>query len=57
MLEAVKTAGAATRDVQRRKALIDYVACMEEMRDSLSSAHEREYYEQTLNSTRLALSP
>lgn len=57
MLEAVKTAGAATRDVQRRKTLIDYVASMEEMRDSLSSARERAYYEQTLISTRLALSP
>ena len=57
VLEALKTAGAATRDMQRRKALIGYVGCMEEMRESLSSAHDREYYERTLNNTRLALTP
>jgi uncharacterized membrane protein len=56
MLDALKAAGSATHDVQRRKALINYVGCMEEMRESLHSAHERAYYERILISTRLALS-
>jgi uncharacterized membrane protein len=57
MLEALKTAGAATRDMQRRKALVEYGDCMKEMRDSLSSERERAYYEEMLVNTRLALSP
>jgi uncharacterized membrane protein len=54
ILEALRAVSAATRDAQRRNALADYASCMQEMRDSLLSAHERAQYDEILGNTPLA---
>lgn len=57
ILEALRAMAIATRDAQRRRALFDYISCMQEMRDSLLSAHDRAQYDEGLGKTRLALAP
>lgn len=55
ILAALRAAGGQDCDQQRRRALVDYVSRMQEMRDSLPVEHERAQYESVLADTRLAL--
>jgi uncharacterized membrane protein len=57
MLEALQAVGVATRDVLRRRALLDYLGCMQEMRGTLMSGRECMQYERFLGSAQLALAP
>lgn len=57
MLEALQTVGAATRDVERRRLVADYVSGMREMRDGIVSPRDRARYDAILDETRSALAP
>ncbi len=57
MLEALQTVGAATRGVERRRLVADYVCGMREMRDGIVSPRDRARYDAILDETRSALAP
>jgi uncharacterized membrane protein len=55
ILEALGRVGAMARDQARRHSLLEYVASLEEPRESLVSAYERTRFDETMRRVRLTL--
>ena len=55
ILEALERVGVVARDQRRRHSLLQYLACLEELRETLSSGYERTQFDETMRCVRLAL--
>jgi len=55
ILEALERVGVVARDQRRRHSLLQYLACLEELRETLSSGYERTQFDETMRRVRLAL--
>lgn len=55
ILEALRRVGVIARDQRRRQPLAEYLACMQELRDSLASRYERSRFDEAMCRVRLTL--
>jgi uncharacterized membrane protein len=55
ILEALGRVGARARDQRRRLPLLEYLACLEELRESVASGYERTHFDETMRRVRLTL--